>query len=43
MHLENCEQAPVFFSAFTIFVEDRMRFDDLCVQARTIALTFHYL
>ena len=39
MHLENCEQAPVFFSAFTIFAEDRIRFGNLCVQARTIAYT----
>lgn len=36
---------PFFFSAFTIFVfvEDRMRFGNLCVQACTIDLTFHYL
>ena len=42
---ENDEQVPVFFSAFTIFVfvEDRMRFGNLCVQACTIDLTFHYL
>ena len=40
----NWEQVPaVFFSAFTIFAEDRIRFSNLCVQARTIALTFHYL
>ena len=32
-----------FLSAFTIFAEDRRRFGNLCVQARTIALTFHYL
>ena len=32
-----------FLSAFTIFAEDGRRFGNLCVQARTIALTFHYL
>lgn len=32
-------------ASFTIFVfvEDRMRFGNLCVQACTIDLTFHYL
>ena len=28
---------------FAIFAEDRMRLGNLCVQTRTIALTFHYL
>ena len=32
-----------FLSAFTIFAEDRRRFGNLCVQARTIALTFYDL
>ena len=27
----------------TIFAEDRKRFGNLCVQTRTITLTFHYL
>lgn len=33
------------WASFTIFVfvEDRMRFGNLCVQACTIDLTFHYL
>ena len=26
---ENCEQAPIFFSAFTIFAEDRRLFGNL--------------
>ena len=26
---ENCEQAPIFFSAFTIFAEDRRLFRNL--------------
>ena len=32
-----------FLSAFAIFAEDRRQFGNLCVQARTIALTFHDL
>jgi len=28
---------------FQIFVEYRMRFSSLCVQAPTIAFTFHYI
>ena len=31
------------WASFTIFAEDRRRFGNLCVQARTIALTFHDL
>ena len=30
-------------SPCTIFIEDRIRFSNLCVQVRTIALPFHYL
>ena len=32
-----------FLPAFAIFAEDRRQFGNLCVQARTIALTFHDL
>lgn len=33
------------WASFTIFdiASDRIRFGNLCVQARTIALIFHYL
>ena len=37
-----CKPARLL-SPFTIFAEDRRRFGNLRVQARTIALTFHYL
>ena len=43
MRLGKLGTSSRFLSAFTIFAEDRIRFSNLCVQARTIALTFHYL
>ena len=43
MRLGKLETSSRFLSAFTIFAEDRRRFGNLWVQARTIALTFHYL
>ena len=43
MRLGKLGTSSRFLSAFAIFAEDRRRFGNLCVQARTIALTFHYL
>ena len=43
MRLEKPGISSRFLPAFAIFAEDRRQFGNLCVQARTIALTFHDL
>ena len=43
MRLEKPGISSRFLPAFAIFAEDRRQFGNLCVQARTIALTFYDL